>query len=63
MIILEFIKLLAEVCRYNAVGEIYIRSNGKNIPYGHTIDHFIGRGKKRKRVIVIVPQGEDYYGE
>jgi hypothetical protein len=63
MIIIDLIKILAEVCRYNANGKIYIHINGKTIPMHHCIDDFIDIDNTRERVITLVPEGDDYYGK
>lgn len=63
MSVIELIQLLAGVCRYNANGSVYVRVNGKTVPLGHCIDDFVDEDGERKRVVTIVPQGDDYYGE
>ena len=63
MIVFELIKILANVCQYNAEGKIYIRVKGKTLPFGCCIDDFIDEDGKRKRVLTFVPKGDDYCGE
>lgn len=63
MTITYLIKILADVCRYNANADIYIRVNGKTVPLHHCVDDFVGRGKNKKRVVTLVPEGDDYFGE
>ena len=63
MIIIDLIKVLAEVCRYNANGVIYIRVNDKTIPLHHCIDDFIDVKGTKQRIITLVPEGDEYYGK
>ena len=61
MKIYELIKVLANVCRYNANGEVYIYVNGQKLPLQHCLDQFIDRDPD-KRVILLTADPE-YYGE
>jgi hypothetical protein len=62
MKIIYLLKLLAEVCGYNALGEVYVYVNGKPTPVNHCVDDFVGEGDQRKRVITLVAEGDDYHG-
>jgi hypothetical protein len=66
MRVYEMIQLLATVCRYGAHERVFIRVGNKNIPMrAGGIDAFIGSEKNgdRERILVLVPEGNDYYGE
>lgn len=63
MNVINMIKLLAEVCNHGANRKIYLRVKNKNIPLGHCIDDFIDHNSKEKeRILVLVPEGDEYYG-
>lgn len=65
MKIIDLIKVLAEVCRYNSLGDVYIHVKGKKggpTRISHAVDDFVGEGDQRKRVITLVAEGDDYHG-
>jgi len=64
MQVYKLIQLLANVCAYNADGEVYIHIGNKNYPLDHCIDNWIdGKDGKRQRTLVMVSEKhKDYYG-
>lgn len=59
MKIYKFIKILAELCRYNANCEIYLHINGENIKLNHAIEDKINN----KEVLILVSEKDkNYYG-
>jgi hypothetical protein len=63
MNVIDLIRTLAGVCRFNANGDVYIYVNGKSTPLHHCVDDVVGEGDKRKRVVTLVAEGDDYYGK
>ena len=63
MTVVDLIKILAGVCRFNPNGEVYLHVDGKDIPIHHCIDNFIDVNNSQTRVIVLVAKGDDYYGD
>jgi hypothetical protein len=62
MTVVDLIKVLADVCRYNVGGKVCLHINGKVIPLHHCIDDYEDVGEHNERVVTLVAEGDDYYG-
>ena len=65
MKILTLMRILLNVCQYNADAEIYVRIGKKDYPLHHCVDHFIFKedGTPKRAVLLVSDKNKNYYGE